>query len=48
MNFGENYCVSVFKNGALNVEDYTSVWIDLINRSIKDGSLPLSCEEKRK
>ena len=39
-------CVSIFKNGKTTKEEYTAVWINLVNRLIKDQRV-LVREEKR-
>lgn len=31
-----NTCVSVFKGGDINREEYTAIWVTLINRLVRD------------
>ena len=31
-----NTCISVFKDGDINREEYTAVWVTLINRLVRD------------
>ena len=42
----KNLCSSVFKNGKTTKEEYTAVWISLVNQLIKDQRV-LAREEKR-
>ena len=46
MNDQAEFCVSVFKSGAISREEYTAMWIKLVNQLIKDGEFPSSEEEK--
>lgn len=42
----DNLLTSVFKKGSVSKEEYTVVWINLINSMIKDQRV-LAPEEKR-
>ena len=46
MNGQAGFCVSVFKNGEITKEEYTKVWIALVNQLIKFGKLNSAEEEK--
>ena len=41
-----NLCTSVFKKGSVSEEEYTAVWITLINSFIRDQRV-LAPKEKR-
>lgn len=40
-------CTGVFKRGSINREEYTAVWITLVNRLICNQSTLIQKEEKR-
>ncbi len=47
MDTEKKLCLSVFKNGAVNKEEYTAIWIDIVNHLIKDRRAFASTEERK-
>ena len=41
-----NLCTSVFKKGSVSKEEYTAVWIELINYMVKNQRVLASKEER--